>query len=89
MTDKSITDLAAAVAAQGALPVPVGNAEPCAPTDRRRIYIDGKGDGWIDLATSPEVAGRVLAGITNPWKVALADEVRSDTGGLREIGRCR
>ena len=55
---------------------------------RRRIYIDGKGDGWIDLAVDPESGERELTGITNPWKIAAADEVRSDTGSLREIGRC-
>lgn len=89
MTEQPITDLAEAVAELGALPMPVGNAEPCALDNRRRIYVDGRGDGWIDLATSPEVAGRVLAGITNPWKIAFADDVRTTTGGLREIGRCR
>lgn len=55
---------------------------------RRRIYIDGKGDGWIDLTVDPQTGGRELTGITNPWKIASADEVRSDSGGLREIGRC-
>lgn len=55
---------------------------------RRRIYIDGKGDGWIDLTVDPVTGERELTGITNPWKIASADEVRSDTGGLREIGRC-
>ena len=55
---------------------------------RRRIYIDGKGDGWIDLTVDPQTGERELTGITNPWKIASADKVRSDTGGLREIGRC-
>lgn len=59
------------------------------PNDhRRRIYIDGKGDGWIDLTVDPETGERDLTGITNAWKVASADEVRNDTGGLTEIGRC-
>lgn len=58
------------------------------PDRRRRIYVDGKGDGWIDLTVDPEAGERQLTGITNPWKVASADEVRSDTGGLAEIGRC-
>lgn len=56
--------------------------------DRRRIYVDGQGDGWIDLTVDPETGERELTGITNPWKIATADEVRSDTGGLSEIGRC-
>lgn len=55
---------------------------------RRRIYIDGKGDGWIDLTVDPATGERELTGITNPWKIATADEVRNDTGGLTEIGRC-
>lgn len=55
---------------------------------RRRIYIDGKGDGWIDLTVDPATGERELTGITNPWKIASADEVRNDTGDLREIGRC-
>ncbi|MGW7726297.1 hypothetical protein ACWGJ6_23545 [Streptomyces canus] len=55
---------------------------------RRRIYIDGKGDGWIDLTVDPETGERELTGITNTWKIASADEVRNDTGGLQEIGRC-
>lgn len=55
---------------------------------RRRIYIDGKGDGWIDLTVDPQTGERELTGITNPWKIASADDVRSDSGGLREIGRC-
>jgi len=55
---------------------------------RRRIYVDGKGDGWIDLSIDPVTGERELTGITNPWKVASAEEVRADTGGLTEIGRC-
>lgn len=55
---------------------------------RRRIYIDGKGDGWIDLNVDETTGERELTGITNPWKIASAEEVRNDTGGLREIGRC-
>lgn len=55
---------------------------------RRRIYVDGKGDGWIDLSVDPETGERELTGITNAWKIATADEVRADTGDLREIGRC-
>ena len=83
--------LAARIAASG-IPLSAdvaAPAEPATPTDnRRRIYIDGKGDGWIDLAVDPETGERELTGITNPWKIATADEVRSDTGDLREIGRC-
>lgn len=55
---------------------------------RRRIYIDGKGNGWIDLSVDETTGERELTGITDPWKVCSADDVRSDTGSLREIGRC-
>jgi DNA-binding transcriptional ArsR family regulator len=55
---------------------------------RRRIYIDGKGDGWIDLTVDPDTGERDLTGITNPWKIASAEDVRDDTGSLHEIGRC-
>lgn len=82
--------LAARIAASG-IPLSAdvaAPAEPAAPDNRRRIYIDGKGDGWIDLTVDPETGERTLTGITNAWKIATADEVRSDTGGLREIGRC-
>lgn len=57
--------------------------------DRMRgIYIDGKGDGWIDLAVDPETGERDLTGITNPWKIASAQDIRDDTGSLTLIGRC-
>ncbi|MER6183106.1 hypothetical protein [Streptomyces sp. NPDC001652] len=65
-----------------------GVAEAGVDDRRRRIYVDGKGDGWIDLTVESETGERQLTGITNPWKIASADEVRSDTGGLAEIGRC-
>ena len=55
---------------------------------RRRIYVDGKGDGWIDLSVDETTGERELTGITNPWKIASAEDIRNDTGDLREIGRC-
>jgi len=78
---KEAEDLAAAVAAKA-------KADEEAADRRRRIYVDGKGDGWIDLSVDPETGERELAGITNPWKVCAAEDVRADTGGLTEIGRC-
>ena len=78
---KEADDLAAAVAAQK-------KAAEEAKDRRRRIYVDGKGDGWIDLSVDEATGERQLTGITNPWKIASADEVRNDTGDLREIGRC-
>jgi hypothetical protein len=55
---------------------------------RRRIYIDGKGNGWIDLSVDPVTGERDLVGITDQWRIASVDKVRTDTGDLREIGRC-
>lgn len=78
---KEADELAAAMAAKA-------KAAEEAKDNRRRIYIDGKGDGWIDLTVDPDTGERDLTGITNPWKIAAADKVRSDTGGLTEIGRC-
>lgn len=78
---KEADDLAAAVASKA-------KAAEDAADCRRRIYVDGKGDGWIDLSIDPETGERELTGITNPWKIASAEDVRNDTGGLTEIGRC-
>ncbi|MGW5173209.1 hypothetical protein ACWERY_02425 [Streptomyces sp. NPDC004082] len=81
-------ETAAAVAEQGALPVPVGETAEDPADRRRRIYIDGKGNGWIDLAVDLTTGERDLVGITDAWKIAPASEVRASTGDLREIGRC-
>lgn len=78
---KEAEDLAAAVAAKE-------KAAKEAADCRRRIYVDGKGDGWIDLSADPETGERDLVGITNAWKVCSAEDVRNDTGSLTEIGRC-
>jgi hypothetical protein len=65
-----------------------GGQLPDAPENQRRIYVDGQGNGWIDLAADPVTGDLDLAGISDPWKVVSADKVRADTGGLTEIGRC-
>ncbi|MFG2400717.1 hypothetical protein [Streptomyces lydicus] len=61
---------------------------PDNPDDkRRRIYLDGKGNAWIDHSVTSDgtrwisKAGRIDdIGVTT-------DTVRADTGSLREIGR--
>jgi hypothetical protein len=61
---------------------------PRAPKDNRRsIYVDGKGNAWID-AGKDESGAQDIAGITDGWRLRSAEEVRVETGGLREIGRC-
>ncbi|MFF7329742.1 hypothetical protein [Streptomyces sp. NPDC008150] len=55
---------------------------------RRRIYVDGNGNGWIDLTVDTETGERDLVGLTDTWKIATPGEIRRKTGGLREIGRC-
>lgn len=62
---------------------------PDTPTDRRRrIYIDGKGNGWIDLNCDAATGERNVAGLTDQWQIKSTDEVREATGSIREIGRC-
>ncbi|MFF4791918.1 hypothetical protein ACFY2M_19615 [Streptomyces sp. NPDC001276] len=55
---------------------------------RRRIHIDGKGDAWIDASVDVATGEWDISGITDPWKVKAASDVRAETGLLREIGRC-
>lgn len=65
-----------------------GGDWPRDPKDRRRsIYVDGKGNAWID-AGRDEDGNQDIAGITDGWRLRSAEEVRVETGGLREIGRC-
>lgn len=54
---------------------------------RRRLYVDGKGNGWIDVAQDADGTQDVVA-ITDPWRMKSAESVRAKTGSLREIGRC-
>lgn len=62
------------------------------PDDPRfpcRIYIDGEGDPWIEVPMSPD-NGRVhiVQLRQDAHEVVDAEEIRANTGGLREIGRC-
>lgn len=55
----------------------------------RRIYVDGEGDPWIEIPSVPDdgvvfiVQLREDTGMADP-----AEDIRRNTGGLREIGRC-
>lgn len=59
------------------------------PNDRRRrVYIDGKGNGWIDLNQDEATGEHNVTGLTDQWQIKTTDEITADTGTLREIGRC-
>ncbi|WP_406730954.1 hypothetical protein [Streptomyces sp. NBC_01794] len=58
-------------------------------SDRRlRLYVDGKGRGWIDQSQDPDGTQHIVPvdnlGIGDKPAAAVAAE----TGSLREIGRC-
>lgn len=55
---------------------------------RRRIYLDGNGNAWIDAGQDTD-GTQCITSITGVWREAeTAESIRTDTGGLREIGRC-
>lgn len=58
------------------------------PDDRRRrIYIDGHGNGWVDLRIDNH--GQLwLERFSDSDVHSLPDAIRQHTGGLHEIGRC-
>ena len=96
-----LCDSAAAVAARWENPLPVPEwviavreaaegERPDKPDDRRRrIYLDGKGDAWMDQSVTSDGTRWVapLAG-TMPTGSEPEATVRDRTGGLHEIGRC-
>ncbi|MFC8272321.1 hypothetical protein ACFUJR_07215 [Streptomyces sp. NPDC057271] len=56
---------------------------------RRRIYIDGRGDAWLDQSVTSDGTRWVapLAG-SMPTDIETEAKVAERTGSLREIGRC-
>ncbi|MFD9192938.1 hypothetical protein ACFWCA_32590 [Streptomyces phaeochromogenes] len=61
---------------------------PDDPADnRRRIYIDGKGNGWISACSEKGVEYVVPVEPAAAVEQAV-EEVADETGSLREIGRC-
>lgn len=59
------------------------------PRLERRIYIDGEGDPWIEIPMSPDDGSVAIVQLREDTDVAApAEEIRANTGGLREIGRC-
>ncbi|HLT09648.1 MAG TPA: hypothetical protein VK028_02425 [Micromonosporaceae bacterium] len=59
-----------------------------APADnRRRLYVDGKGNGWIDAGVDSGGL-RWIASIDDRVMEATRESVTAETGSLREIGRC-
>jgi len=58
------------------------------PTDRRcRIYLDGNGQAWIDQSQDPDGTQWVTEVNNLASGEDNADNVRHETGSLREIGR--
>jgi hypothetical protein len=61
---------------------------PDDPSDnRRRLYIDGQGNAWISVCVEDGVE-QVVPVQPAHWVEDSIDEVASENGGLREIGRC-
>ncbi|MCX5158137.1 hypothetical protein OOK39_02325 [Streptomyces sp. NBC_00264] len=58
-----------------------------ADDNRRRIYIDGNGRGWLSTCVEDGVEF-VVPLEPSAWVEASVDEVAAVAGGLREIGRC-
>jgi hypothetical protein len=59
------------------------------PRLKRRIYIDGEGDPWIEIPMSPDDGSVAIVQLREDIDVAApSEEIRENTGGLREIGRC-
>ncbi|GGS41148.1 hypothetical protein F2B00_03200 [Streptomyces parvus] len=62
---------------------------PDSPADkRRRIYIDGQGNGWLDQSTGYGNVRWVAPLAIFPGDAEPSSTVRDRTGELHEIGRC-
>ncbi|MEU2403340.1 hypothetical protein ABZ609_03305 [Streptomyces rubiginosohelvolus] len=67
----------------------VNGERPDDPADkRRRIYIDGKGNGWLDQSTGYGDVRWVAPLAIFPGDAEPSTTVRDRTGELHEIGRC-
>ncbi|MCX4450625.1 hypothetical protein [Streptomyces sp. NBC_01789] len=55
--------------------------------NRRRIYIDGEGNGWISVCVEDGVE-HVVPVQAAAWVEESVEEIAADKGGLHEIGRC-
>lgn len=59
------------------------------PRLERRIYIDGEGDPWVEIPMKPDDGSVAIVQLREDTdEAAPAEEVKANTGGLREIGRC-
>lgn len=95
-----LCDQAAAQATQWENPLPVPawvtavreaaeGERPENPDDkRRRIYIDGDGNGWLDQSVRYGGARWVAPLAIFPGDSEPANTVRERANGLHEIGRC-
>ncbi|MFB6776557.1 hypothetical protein ACFCX0_03800 [Streptomyces sp. NPDC056352] len=62
---------------------------PDNPNDkRRRLYVDGKGNAWIDGATDDDGTRYVIEVEGPVGEEQPVETIRANTGSLREIGRC-
>jgi hypothetical protein len=91
----AVRELCEAAKRDGSLGITIEAVEQAADGDRpenpddrrRRIYIDGRGRGWVDASADGD-GTQWVACITpsgGQWPVS---DVRAETGGLHEIGRC-
>ncbi|MEV6854799.1 hypothetical protein AB0M89_13430 [Streptomyces microflavus] len=97
---RELCDQAAAQAARWENPLPVpewvgavreaaDSERPDNPADkRRRIYIDGKGNGWLDQSTGHGGIRWIAPLAIFPGDAEPSTTVRDRTGELHEIGRC-
>lgn len=55
--------------------------------NRRRLYVDGKGNGWISTCVEDGVE-HVVPVQPAAWVEESVEEIAAENDGLREIGRC-
>lgn len=65
-----------------------GERDPSPDDKRRRIYIDGNGNGWLDQSTGHNGLRWIAPLAIFPGDAQPAPKVAERTGGLHEIGRC-
>ncbi|WP_326768805.1 hypothetical protein OG978_33555 [Streptomyces sp. NBC_01591] len=58
-----------------------------ADDNRRRIYVDGKGNGWISTCVEDGIE-HVVPIQPAAWVDESIEEIAAENDGLHEIGRC-
>lgn len=64
-----------------------GQREDHPNDNRRRLYVDGKGNGWISTCVEDGVE-HVVPVQPAAWVEESVEEVAAENDGLHEIGRC-